>query len=747
MQRRSHGNDRDRKWGKALSRRVAARQDDWGQDGPATDTRLLGAPVRTSTLALIVAAAALLASVGVATGKAHGAKHPQARRALNVRVLAAPIRLHGQQALRVIVRTVPRSRCTLQVQARRSSTSLPSVITDPQGRVSWSWLVPSAAPSGRWTFVGRCRRSGRTGRGADRVVLFTFNRRGGRGALIQNSTTRLQEGRPTNPYTGRGSGGDPYPPGECTYYVWSRRSDLPWFAGWHGDARYWADSARASGFPVYTVPKAGAVVVFQPGQDYAGSVGHVAYVESVSSDQSSMVISEMNITGWGGGWNIKSYRTIRNPAGRLQFIYHRGETPDSPGGGGDPVLNVTFDDVHVYSSDTLAVTPGQQVRATVTARYANGPGAIPCGLANLGTTNDAPVPFADLSSGTWPNSPWRSRNRVAAVGCNGSLSVGAYARWDLTFRPSAYTTPGRYVVGTFGPLWEGRQRSNVAQPIALQVTKTAFAAVVVGQSFTRVLGPGRTGAVTIQLRNTGSQPWDGNVHLATPDDSAIRYGTSGVINGNRVGFTSDDGSSTVAPGHVGTFTYTVQSPAGQAAAFRQRFDLVRDGSGPRFADELGVYIPTVIADPTHWPAELTNADCTWQFVSQATHGATTSDNWAIVTDSQPSDFYYTIKNTSDLCPWFATGTHALHLGTDHPRDRGSGFSDTSNGWLSLNRIAMSAGTTVAPGDTVSIGFGLKAMSGLAPGRYREYFTPVVDGPLAGGGWLTDQSTWVPIEKR
>ncbi len=77
MQRRSHGNDRDRKWGKALSRRVAARQDDWGQDGPATDTRLLGAPVRTSTLALIVAAAALLASVGVATGKAHGAKHPQ----------------------------------------------------------------------------------------------------------------------------------------------------------------------------------------------------------------------------------------------------------------------------------------------------------------------------------------------------------------------------------------------------------------------------------------------------------------------------------------------------------------------------------------------------------------------------------------------------------------------------------------------------------------------------------------------
>src|SRR5205085_1037270 len=83
---------------------------------------------------------------------------------------------------------------------------------------------------------------------------------------------------------------NPFPAGQCTWYAWGRRQDLG--ARVTGDARYWADSARRSGIPVGDTPVVGAVVVFQPGQDGAGPVGHVAYVESISGSQ--MTISESN---------------------------------------------------------------------------------------------------------------------------------------------------------------------------------------------------------------------------------------------------------------------------------------------------------------------------------------------------------------------------------------------------------------------------------------------------------------------
>jgi len=76
--------------------------------------------------------------------------------------------------------------------------------------------------------------------------------------------------------------------GQCTYWVWMHR-----YVPWNGNAGAWFAAARAYGRPEGHVPVEGAIAV-----EWAGWVGHVAFVERVNSD-GTFLISEMNIEGWG----------------------------------------------------------------------------------------------------------------------------------------------------------------------------------------------------------------------------------------------------------------------------------------------------------------------------------------------------------------------------------------------------------------------------------------------------------------
>ena len=91
-----------------------------------------------------------------------------------------------------------------------------------------------------------------------------------------------------NRYAGDSSG-NLYAPGNCTWYAKSRRADLP---NSLGNANTWYSRAKAMGWSVGTAPKKGAVAT-----STSGSLGHVAYVEGVSSDGLSVTISEMNRNG------------------------------------------------------------------------------------------------------------------------------------------------------------------------------------------------------------------------------------------------------------------------------------------------------------------------------------------------------------------------------------------------------------------------------------------------------------------
>lgn len=86
-----------------------------------------------------------------------------------------------------------------------------------------------------------------------------------------------------------------------------------------GDAEDWLANAQAKGLPTSLIPRAGATVVFQPGVQGAGYLGHVAHVIAVYAG-GSFLIEEMNFYGDGGGYGVWSTRVAHTGWG-VSFIY------------------------------------------------------------------------------------------------------------------------------------------------------------------------------------------------------------------------------------------------------------------------------------------------------------------------------------------------------------------------------------------------------------------------------------------
>lgn len=107
-----------------------------------------------------------------------------------------------------------------------------------------------------------------------------------------------------------------YPWGQCT---WGAKALTRENVNHLGNARDWLANARARGLPTGSTPRVGATVVYQPGVQGAGSLGHVAHVVSVLSN-GRFVVEEMNYRGFGGGFGTFSYRTSWTGWG-VGFIY------------------------------------------------------------------------------------------------------------------------------------------------------------------------------------------------------------------------------------------------------------------------------------------------------------------------------------------------------------------------------------------------------------------------------------------
>ena len=91
---------------------------------------------------------------------------------------------------------------------------------------------------------------------------------------------------------------------QCTAGVASSKGNITW----RGDAKDWANQARARGITVSAAPVVGSVA-----QTSAGAYGHVAVVVSVGA--STVTVLEKNFD-WNGG-----IRTFTHPTSKFVYIY------------------------------------------------------------------------------------------------------------------------------------------------------------------------------------------------------------------------------------------------------------------------------------------------------------------------------------------------------------------------------------------------------------------------------------------
>jgi surface antigen len=92
-------------------------------------------------------------------------------------------------------------------------------------------------------------------------------------------------------------------PGQCTWgalQMWFQNSG--YYPDIEGDAKDWADSARAHGWTVVTGAQPRSIVVFEPGLPGVNPNGHSAWVNSVSlrPDGQWINMTEMNDATYGG---------------------------------------------------------------------------------------------------------------------------------------------------------------------------------------------------------------------------------------------------------------------------------------------------------------------------------------------------------------------------------------------------------------------------------------------------------------
>ncbi len=229
-------------------------------------------------------------------------------------------------AIKVI--SAPNVPCSGNASHGERTMILPPLTTGPAGAGKWSWQVAPGVRAGTWRIHVECSHPDLQ----QATITFRASATGGHRPSAALHVGAIHSGAvPGRASGGNGEGGGSlYPVGQCTWYVATRRPDLPYFPGKSGNALNWIASAEKHHIPVGDVPVPGAVAVFQPGQYGAGKYGHVAYVVSVDYAANRMTVAEYNLLHP----HAKDEKPM--PWAGVQFIYGGpagiGLGPGSPGG-------------------------------------------------------------------------------------------------------------------------------------------------------------------------------------------------------------------------------------------------------------------------------------------------------------------------------------------------------------------------------------------------------------------------------
>ena len=244
-----------------------------------------------------------------------------------------------------------------------------------------------------------------------------------------------------------------------------------------------------------------------------------------------------------------------------------------------------------------------------------------------------------------------------------------------------------------------------------------FHSAWVTQSPFPVLSPGATTSYTIQFRNTGTETWQRGVpgrqvNLGVLNDSRAYADLSvGWFAADRPATTTE---STVAPGAIGTFTFTLRAPMSPGV---YDIPLRPVADGVTWLEHQGVFV-RVTSDLGYHS----------KWISQSPYPV-------LGPGEVSGDINVVFRNTGTRTWVKGAAGQQANLGI---RGDDRTWASLGVGWLTPDRPAAQTEASVAPGATATFTFRVRAPQ--MPSTYVLALRPVIDGTT----WLEDEGVYLAV---
>ena len=251
---------------------------------------------------------------------------------------------------------------------------------------------------------------------------------------------------------------------------------------------------------------------------------------------------------------------------------------------------------------------------------------------------------------------------------------------------------------------------------------TGFHTAWVDQDPWPTLAAGQQIAYTLHYRNTGTETWQRGVagrqvDLGIAGDSHV-FADAGIA----VGWLAPDrpattAESTVAPGAIATFTFTIRAPSGQGRYIIPVHPVLE---GVTYLEDQGAYLLLTVDSGFHsrWVSE------------SAFPTLDPGQTSALVSIA--------FRNTGSKTWVKGDPSSQVNLGINLD-DRSQSFLNA--GWPSPDRVAAQTEASVAPGQAATFTFQMRA-PGIA-GSYQLHLRPVIDGVT----WMEDEGVFMALTAR
>lgn len=292
-----------------------------------------------------------------------------------------------------------------------------------------------------------------------------------------------------------------------------------------------------------------------------------------------------------------------------------------------------------------------------------------------------------------------------------ATGVTYHVRFDITVN-------GRYVTNEWDFTTAGTSGGGTILPPAPPILSSGF----VDQTPWPTLAPGTSTSVTVRFKNTGTATWlrgvagkQANLGINGDSQSFAALGMSvNWLSADRVATTQE---ASVAPGAVGTFTFSVRAPL-QTGEYRIPLRPVVDGV--QWMTDEGVFL-------------VVKSDVGF-------HGKWLSQSpYPTLSPGQVSEpLTISFMNTGGVTWTRGVFGQQVNLGINRD-DRTWSFLGI--GWPTPDRVAVQDQATVPPGALGTFTFRVRAP--LTPGVYSIHLRPVADGTV----WLEDYGVFLFITVR